>query len=106
MVVLDPVLVSLSQMIPESLILEEGQVPILDVASVNVILKDTLDKFWQDMNDALSGRADPGSCDNCQVDSLFVDIAVREIMFDGGKETLRAFFRAFHSFLKLFFAKD
>lgn len=84
-VILNPVLVSLSQMIPRSLVLDQDQLSFLDANKTNSVIKETLDKFWEDMDDALShGGCDSSSSqiNNCQ-DELFIEISVRDIMFDG-----------------------
>ena len=55
-VILNPVLAALPQMIPQTLVLPEGSVPLVDIERTNEILRQTLDQFWADMDDALNGN--------------------------------------------------
>ena len=88
MTILDPVLVIMSQMIPQTLVLTQDQVPpLIDVNRTNTIIKDTLDKFWSDLDEGLRGDTDPEDkdcpCLNCQQDGAFINVSVAELMWDG-----------------------
>jgi hypothetical protein len=78
--ILNPVLVALPQMIPQELVLPEGTVPVVDTNRTNAIIKQTLDKFWLDMEQALTGQVT--DCPEC-IDTLFINVTMIDLMFDG-----------------------
>lgn len=84
--ILNPVLVALPQMIPQTLVLPPGSVPIVDLNRTNEIIKQTLDKFWSDVNTALT---DENACADCK-EELFIEVSMIDLMFDGKKHTVHS----------------